>query len=176
MSEKYYTVGKIVNTHGIRGEARVMATTDFPEERFQPGAKLYVKPAGKTQALTVKTHRRHKNFNLLSFTELPDLTAVEPLKGQMLYVAGEDQHQLAADEGFYYRDIIGLKIVDQTTGADLGTVKEILSPGANDVWVVARPGKKDWLLPYIKQVVLDVNLAAKKAIVDLPEGLIDDAD
>ncbi len=176
MSENYYTVGKIVNTHGIRGEVRVMATTDFPTERFQPGNKLYVKPKGQTKALTVKTHRLHKNFNLLSFVELPDLTAVEQLKGQTLYVAEADQQELGADDGFYYRDIIGLKIVEQTSGADLGTVKEILSPGANDVWVVARTGKKDWYLPYIKPVVLDVNLAAKQAIIDLPEGLIDDAD
>ncbi|MFD0896260.1 ribosome maturation factor RimM [Loigolactobacillus binensis] len=176
MSENYYTVGRIVNTHGIRGEVRVMATTDFPTERFRPGAKLYVKPMGKPQALTVKTHRLHKNFNLLSFEELADLTAVEPLKGQTLYVAGADQQELAADEGFYYRDIIGLKIVEQATGADLGTVKEILSPGANDVWVIARPGQKDWLLPYIKQVVLNVDLTAQQALVDLPEGLIDDAD
>ncbi|MFD1318977.1 ribosome maturation factor RimM [Loigolactobacillus zhaoyuanensis] len=176
MSEKYYTVGKIVNTHGIRGEVRVMATTDFPAERFQPGGKLYIQPAGKLQALTIKTHRRHKNFNLLSFVELPDLTAVEPIKGQTVLVAGDDRQELAPDEGYYYRDIIGLKIVDQATNADLGTVKEILSPGANDVWVVARPGKKDWLLPYLKQVVLDVDLATQQATVDLPEGLIDDAD
>ncbi|WP_125981635.1 ribosome maturation factor RimM [Loigolactobacillus iwatensis] len=175
MAEEFYNVGKIVNTHGIAGEVRVMATTDFTKARFKPGSKLYLTLNGVKQQLTIKTHRKHKKFDLLSFDGLASINDVEKFKGSDLQVARTDQQELTPGEGYYYRDIIGCQIIDQATKQDLGTVKEILSPGANDVWVVQRPGKKDWLLPYLKQVVLSVDIATKVVMIDLPEGLIDDA-
>lgn len=176
MSENYYRVGNIVNTHGIRGEVRVLAVTDAPQERFKPQARLYVVTAGTYQPLTVTSYRRHKNFDLVAFAEIPDLTAAEKLKGKSLWVAADDRRTLQVGEGYYYHQIIGLKVVDHASATILGTVKEILQPGANDVWVVARPGKKDWLLPAIKQVILKIDLSQQQVLIDLPEGLIDDAD
>ena len=71
---------------------------------------------------------------------------------------------------YYYHQIIGL-VVETTAGQALGTIKEILAPGANDVWVVQRPGQKDLLLPVIDDVVKDVDLAAGVVTVELMEGL-----
>lgn len=169
---KYYNVGKIVNTHGVRGEIRVISSTDFPEKRYAPGALLYLQHPNISEklTLTVATHRQHKNFNLLTFDGYHSLNDVEIFKGGTLQVSEEQLGEL--EEGdFYYHEIIGCQ-VDTVEGEDLGKIKEILSPGANDVWVIQRKnGGKDLLIPYIEQVVKEVNIKEKKVIIHLMEGL-----
>ncbi len=78
-----------------------------------------------------------------------------------------------AENEFYYHEIIGLEVVEED-GTIIGKVKEILSPGANDVWVVQRKGKKDALIPYIESVVHTIDLENGQVIVEIPEGLLDD--
>ena len=96
---------------------------------------------------------------------------VEKYKGCSLKIAEENLTDL--DDGeFYYHEIIGLDVYEGNTL--IGQVKEILQPGANDVWVVKRKGKKDLLLPYIPPVVLDVDVAAGRIEVELMEGLDDE--
>ncbi|MFV0560512.1 MAG: ribosome maturation factor RimM [Enterococcus sp.] len=170
---EYFNVGKIVNTQGLRGEVRVISTTDFPEERYKKGAKLTLFQEGKAPLeLTVTSHRKHKNFDLLTFEGHPSINDVEKYRDGILKVSEEALSELAEDE-FYYHEIIGLTVVDETDTA-IGKVKEILSPGANDVWVVQRPNKKDLLLPYIESVVQEIDLDAGMVYVEIPEGLIDD--
>ncbi|KRM72782.1 ribosome maturation factor RimM [Lacticaseibacillus brantae] len=170
---EYYHVGKIVNTHGIRGEVRVLVTTDFPEERFAVGKQLVVLTNPAT-TVTVKSVREHKGLTMLTFDGYDDINAVLPFKGQELAVTDAQLHPL--DEGeYYYRDIIGLTVIDQNN-VELGRVSEILSPGPNDVWVIPRKGKSDILLPFLNSVVQSIDLETKTAHVDVPEGLIVDAD
>lgn len=174
MSE-YLNVGKIVNTQGIKGEVRVISQTDFPEERYKKGNTLYLFQEGKDVVeLTITSHRKHKNFDIVSFDNHPTINDVEKYRDGILKVRKEDTGELE-ENAFYYHEIIGCEVVDET-GETLGSVKEILSPGANDVWVIKHkePGKKDILIPYIESVVLEVNVDNKKIIVDIPEGLIDD--
>lgn len=66
-----------------------------------------------------------------------------------------------------------MTIIDQATNEAIGKVREILSPGANDVWVVARPGQKDLLLPFLKTVMLKIDVEHQTTLVDIPEGLDD---
>ena len=173
MAENYYEVGRIVNTHGVRGEVKVLATTDFPEKRFKIGRTLFVQIGGnRYQELTIKTHRRQQQMHLLTFTGYDNLDQVLPLKTHLLYVTEAEQHRLAPGE-YYYRDIVGLTVVEQATNETIGVVKEILAPGANDVWVIKRKKKADLLLPYLKSVVLKIDLAAKMAYVEVPAGLDD---
>lgn len=82
--EKYFNVGKIVNTHGIRGEIRVISRTDFPEERYKVGNSLLLfMPGSKDpEELIVKSHRTHKNFNLLTFEGFDNVNEVERMKGR----------------------------------------------------------------------------------------------
>ncbi len=172
---EYLNVGKIVNTHGIRGEVRVISQTDFPEERYQKGAKLVLFREGKEPLeLTVAGHRKHKNFDLLTFEGYPNINDVEPLRDGILKVSMEDLSELEENE-FYYHEIIGLTVVE-ADGTVIGKIKEILSPGANDVWVVQRKGQKDALIPYIESVVKHIDLANEVVTVEIPEGLLDDAD
>ena len=150
----YYNVGKIVNTQGLQGELRVLSVTDFADERFE-----------------VASHRKHKNFDIVKFKGLYHINDVEKYKGCSLKIAEENLTDL--DDGeFYYHEIIGLDVYEGNTL--IGQVKEILQPGANDVWVVKRKGKKDLLLPYIPPVVLDVDVAAGRIEVELMEGLDDE--
>lgn len=172
---EYLNVGKIVNTHGIRGEVRVISQTDFPEERYQKGAKLVLFREGKEPLeLTVAGHRKHKNFDLLTFEGYPNINDVEPLRDGILKVSMEDLAELEENE-FYYHEIIGLMVVE-ANGTVIGKIKEILSPGANDVWIVQRKGQKDALIPYIESVVKHIDLANEVVTVEIPEGLLDDAD
>ncbi|WP_125704378.1 ribosome maturation factor RimM [Lacticaseibacillus daqingensis] len=168
-----YHVGKIVNTHGIKGELKVVPITDFPAERFAKGSPLVVEGTPNTP-VTIASARPQKGLYLLTFKGYADINAVLPFKGQMLSVREEDQQALAEDE-YYYHDIIGLTIIDQDDQV-LGQVSEILTPGPNDVWVIPRVGKADILLPFLNSVVQSIDLATKTARVDVPEGLIDDAD
>jgi 16S rRNA processing protein RimM len=170
---EYLNVGKIVNTQGIKGEVRVISQTDFPELRYQKGAKLTLFQEQKAPVeLIVKSHRKHKNFDILSFENHPNINDVEKYRDGILKVDKTDLTELAEDE-FYYHEIIGLTVFDENQ-QELGKIKEILSPGANDVWVVQRPKKKDVLLPYIDSVVKSIDLENGQVFVEIPEGLIDD--
>lgn len=173
MNEAYLNVGKIVNTHGIRGELKVLPTTDFPELRFAEGSELVIEcPAtGLRQPVCVERARRHRTTYIVKFRELDDISQAERHKGSLLKVP--ERHRAPLGEGeYYFHDIIGCRVVDESGGA-VGVVTEILQPGANDVWVVERPRGKPILLPYIDEVVLNVDLAEKTVTVRLMEGLAD---
>ncbi len=176
--EQYYLVGKIVNTQALRGEVRVMATTDFPEERFKIGAILAIFNGNKlVETVEVDGHRLHKNFNLLHFKGKDNINNVEKFKGFDLKVAGTEREADELDENeFYYDDIIGLKVYT-TDEIYLGKVREITSLPSNDVWAIQRPNKgKDILIPYIEDIVLEIDLDDNRVVIDPMDGLIDDVD
>lgn len=170
----YFRVGKIVNTHGLKGEVRIVSVTDFPDERYRIGNTLYVffREDREGVQVTVKTHRKHKNFDLLSFEGFQDINDVEKFKGATLKVSEDQLNDL--DEGeYYYYELIGCKVYNEKNEL-LGVVKEILSPGANDVWVVKPIQKgKNILIPYIPLVVKNVNIADKVIQIEQIEGLIE---
>ncbi|MCY7822839.1 ribosome maturation factor RimM [Bacillus spizizenii] len=174
MTKRWFNVGKIVNTHGIKGEVRVISKTDFAEERYKPGNTLYLFMDGRNEPVevTVNTHRLHKQFHLLQFKERQSLNEVEKLKNAIIKVPEEDLGELNEGE-FYFHEIIGCEVFTED-GELIGKVKEILTPGANDVWVIGRKGKKDALIPYIESVVKHIDVSEKKIEVELMEGLIDE--
>ncbi len=176
--EQYYLVGKIVNTQALRGEVRVMATTDFPEERFKIGATLAIFNGDKlVETVEVDGHRLHKNFNLLHFKGKDNINDVEKFKGFDLKVAGTEREADELDENeFYYDDIIGIEVYT-TDETYLGKVREITSLPSNDVWAIQRPNKgKDILIPYIEDIVLEIDLDDNRVVIDPMDGLIDDVD
>ncbi|WP_274651567.1 ribosome maturation factor RimM [Paenibacillus humicola] len=172
MTEQWLTVGKVVNTHGIRGEIKVVSQTDFPEERFAEGSVLWLVHPETQQRLSVEVQgaRMHKNMYIVKLKGCDDINEAEKYKGWQLKVSRDDLAEL--DEGEYYHyEIIGCRVVTDE-GAELGTVTEILSPGANDVWVVQPPKGKQVLIPVIDDVLLRVDLGTKTVTVRLMEGLI----
>ncbi|MBC2035518.1 ribosome maturation factor RimM [Listeria booriae] len=171
--EQMFNVGKIVNTHGLMGEVRVISQTDFADERFVPGNELFLfaKNSKKPEKLVIKTHRKHKNFDLLTFEGIVGINNVERMKEGMLKVPESQLGDLEENE-FYFHEIIGCEVYTEE-GELLGTIREILTPGANDVWVVQQKGEKDKLVPYIADVVTSVNIADKKITISVMEGLFD---
>jgi 16S rRNA processing protein RimM len=171
--DKWFNVGKIVNTHGIRGEVRVISKTDFAEERYKKGNTLYIfmNNASEPIEVTVKTHRVHKSFDLLSFEGYDNINLVEKFKGALIKIPESQLGELEEGE-YYFHEIIGCTVVTNT-GETIGTVKEILTPGANDVWVVKAKGGKEILIPYIAEVVTDVNVKDKIITIHPMEGLLE---
>lgn len=169
----YFNVGKIVNTQGLQGELRVMSVTDFVDERFKKGniLSLFNDKDQFVMEVEIANHRKQKNFDIVKFKDHYHINDVEKYKGFSLKVAGEDLTDLDEDE-FYYHEIIGLDVYENDNL--IGQIKEILQPGANDVWVVKRKGKRDLLLPYIPPVILNVNIPDGRVDVDIMEGLDDE--
>jgi|SRR5690606_19344 len=174
MSMNWFNVGVIVNTHGIRGELKVLSKTDFPEERFAKGNRLMMfnDETGQSEPIEIERSREQKGLYYVKLKGFDNINDVEKYKGWVIRISEEDQGQL--DDGeYFYHQIIGCEVYTEEEEL-LGTVKEILSPGANDVWVVepSAPGGKQILLPVIDPVVRNVDVAAKRITVHLLEGLI----
>lgn len=167
-----FNVGKIVNTQGLKGEVRVISRTDFPDERYKKGNTLLLEQEGKPLIeLVVASHRKHKNFDILSFKDHPSINDVEKYRDGMLQITSDQMHALPENE-FYLHEIIGLKVIDEE-GEEIGKIKEVLSPGANDVWVIQRVQQKDLLIPYIEEVVKKVDIAEGVVTIHIMEGLLD---
>jgi 16S rRNA processing protein RimM len=167
--EDYLSVGRIVNTHGVRGEVRVIPlTSDI--SRFEYLLFAFVIVDGKRKELRVTEVRYHKSFVLLKFNGIDTMDEAEKLKGCDLYVDRKNARSLEEDE-FFICDLIGLEVFEEEQL--LGKLTEVLETGSNDVYVV-KSREKEILIPALKSVVLDVDLENKKMQVKLPEGLLDE--
>ncbi|ANU22882.1 16S rRNA-processing protein [Planococcus donghaensis MPA1U2] len=169
---QWFNVGKIVNTHGIRGEVRVLSRTDFPEERFAVGTKLglFTPDAKKPIMVKIASHRQHKNFELLTFEGYPNINDVEPFKESYLRIAEHDLTELE-ENAFYHHEILGCAVYS-TEGQELGKITEILETGANDVWEVTPEKGKKHYIPYTEEIVKEVDIDEKKVIIEVIEGLL----
>jgi 16S rRNA processing protein RimM len=173
MSGAYFYVGKIVNTHGVRGELKIVPQTDFPEVRFGKGNRLYAFAPNSDEPvpLTVASARPHKSTYIVKFKEYDNINDVLKFKGGSLKVPEEDLLELGEGE-YYIHEIVGCEVVSEE-GEKLGVIAEVLPLAANDVWVARREGRKDLLIPVIDDVVRDVDVAAKRVTIHVMEGLLD---
>lgn len=160
-------VGKIINTHGLRGEVKVIPWTDTPDV-FEDLETLYLK---NNDVLTISLVKYQKNNLIVKFKELGDINEAEKLKNQVLYAERSALGELP-DGVYYIADLIGLS-VRKETGEEVGKIKDVLQTGANDIYVVAREGAKDLLVPVIPNVVLSVDIDGGEVTVSLPDGLED---
>ncbi|KPN93096.1 ribosome maturation factor RimM [Lysinibacillus sp. ZYM-1] len=170
---EWFNVGRIVNTHGIRGEVRILSTTDFEEERFMVGNKLaaFKKDDKKPTWVTIQSVRRHKNFILLTFEDMNNINLVEPFKEGLLKVTKDQMtDDLLEENEFFFHEIIGCTVVSEE-GETIGIVNDILQTGANDVWVV-KGSKKEHYIPYIEDIVKDIDVDEKKIVIYVMEGLL----
>ncbi|WP_096154659.1 MULTISPECIES: ribosome maturation factor RimM [Bacillus] len=170
---EWFNVGKIVNTHGIKGEVRIVSRTDFADERYKPGNTLFLFMNENDQPipLEVESRRVHKTFDLLKFVGKDNVNEVEQYKGAIVKVPATQLEDLNEGE-FYFHEIIGCKVINLETNDDIGVIKEILTPGANDVWVIKGSKGKEILIPYIDQIVKEVNIADKVIYIEPMEGLL----
>ncbi|MEV6980696.1 ribosome maturation factor RimM [Sphaerisporangium sp. NPDC051017] len=162
-------VGRIGRPHGIRGEVTVEVRTDDPGMRFAPGASLATDPAD-AGPLVVETARWHKNILLLGFEGVIGRDGAETLRGTMLVIDSGDVPPPEDPDEFYDHQLIGLAVVT-VEGEPVGEITDVLHHG-QDLLVVRRGGGEVFV-PFVKTLVPEIDLAAGRAIVDAPPGLLD---
>lgn len=170
MQERMFNIGKVINTHGVKGEVKVFRMTDFGE-RFSPGNTVYLTNDTGLKELVIDTHRVHKGFDLIQFKGHDAIDFVESFKGAYLQIYESQQAELE-ENAYYFHEIIGCDVFSDT-GEAIGAVKDILTPGANDVWVIDSGKGKDILIPYIADVVKKVDTTHKQIVISPMEGLFD---
>ncbi len=154
-------VGQIVNTHGIRGEVKLNPWTDVAEDLLEQ--KVFYLKNG--DVLHVRSCRLHKNCLIISFDEILNMNDAEKLKNTVLYT-----EKTTLPEGRYYiADLLGMKVFEGDTL--LGTLQDVFSTGANDIYDVKTEKGKALLIPAIDGVILDIDMENGKIMTALPEGL-----
>lgn len=171
MENNLIEVGKIVNTHGLRGDVKVIAWMDYPED-FEQLTTVYIKTRTEMKKLTVKNVKYQKNNLIVSFDELKDINEAEPFKNSVLYADRDELGELP--EGVHYIvDLIGLDVVNEE-GEKIGVLADVFNTGANDIYDVKRDGKKNLLLPVIDDVVKSIDTENGVITVHIMEGLDDE--
>jgi 16S rRNA processing protein RimM len=163
-------VGRIARAHGIRGQVIVTLETDFPEERFQPGAELFIERAGAVQALTLTSVRFHRDRPVVGIAGVETMNDAEALAGRELRVPVD---RLAALPGgtFYRHDLIGCR-VETRAGEVVGTVENVEGT-LNGSRLVVAATRGEVLIPLVAEICTTIDPAAKRIVVDPPEGLLD---
>lgn len=163
-------VGRIGRPHGIRGEVTVEPRTDEPDERFAAGAVLHVD--GPVGQLTVGRAHWHSGRLLIAFDGVHDRNAAEALRGLLLEVDRADDETPEHPDEFYDTSLVGCEVLD-TAGAVIGTIREVVHLPAQDLLdVEARDGRRV-LIPFVSEIVPDVDVAGRRVVVDPPPGLLD---
>ena len=175
MDEVELVVGRIGKPHGLRGEVTVDVRTDDPARRFADGAVLRAQPpTGSHSALTVVTvvrTRWHQTTLLATFEEIPDRNAAEAARGILLHVTlGADEVPDDPDE-YYEHQLVGLAAYD-VEGAHLGEVTALVRGGAQDLLTVRTTDGRDALVPFVKVLVPEVDLAAGRVVIADRPGLV----
>jgi 16S rRNA processing protein RimM len=164
-------VGRVGRPHGVRGVVTVEVRTDSPELRFAPGAVLGTEPS-RPGGLVVAGARRHRGRLLLTFGGVGDRTAAEELRGLLLTVEVVPDERPQDPEEYYDHQLVGLLV--RTATAEVGLVTEVLHLPAQDVLVVRTPAGCDVLVPFVAEIVPEVDLAAGRIRIDPPAGLLSD--
>lgn len=171
MLKKYIEAGKVVGTHGVRGEMRVQPWCDSPDFLID-FKKLYLDNSGEAH-LDVVSSRVHGNICLIKADGVDTIESAESLRGKVLYI---DRADAKLEEGRYFvDDIIGCTVSDAVSGVVYGKVTEVSNTGANDVWHITN-GKNEYLMPNIPQFVDTVDVENEKITVTPIKGIFDDED
>lgn len=168
--EDLLQVGIITSTHGVRGEVKVYPTTDDPR-RFRRLKEVVLDTGREKINLEIEGVKFFKQFVILKFKGLDNINDIEKYRQKSLYVTRENAVRLQRDE-YFIADLIGLKVQDED-GTELGTVKDVIETGANDVYEVEMADGRSLLLPAIKQCILNVDVENGMMQVHVLEGLLD---
>ena len=170
MLKQYLEAGKIVGTHGVRGEMRLECWCNTPA--FLSKFKTLYLDEGKT-ALSV-TCRPHKNIVLVTVKGVDSIETADTYRGKLLYL---DRADVKLSEGEHFiQDIIGLQVTDADTGEVYGTVNDVLKTGSNDVYEMRGADKKLYYIPVIPDIIDRLDFDSGAVYIRPMKGLFDDAD
>lgn len=158
----YLYIGKLVNTHGIKGEVRLLSKFRYKDKVFVKGFKVYV---GKDkEEFEIEKYRVHKNFDMLVFKDNYDINKVEYLKRSLVYINKDDLH--LDDDTFLSIDLIGFNVI--IDNKNIGIIKEVLDTPANEVLVL----DNNVMIPYVKDFIDNININKKTITIKKIKGLI----
>ncbi|MGW7054599.1 ribosome maturation factor RimM [Streptomyces sp. NPDC054887] len=166
-------VARIGRAHGIKGEVTVEVRTDEPELRLGPGAVLATDPAS-TGPLTVETGRVHSGRLLLRFEGVKDRTAAEALRNTLLIAEVDPAATPEDPEEFYDHQLMDLDVV-LADGTEIGRITEITHLPSQDLFIVRRPDGSEVMIPFVEEIVTEIDLEEQRAVITPPPGLIDDS-
>jgi 16S rRNA processing protein RimM len=162
-------VARIGKPHGIRGEVTVQVLTDAPGDRFVPGTEFVVEPAS-AGPLTVHSARWNKDILLIAFEEIETRNEAETLRGAKLFIESEELED-NDDEGWYEHELVGLEA--RVGSQVVGKVSGLNTMPVQDLLVVKTPDGKEILIPFVEQIVPEVNVAEGYVLVTPPAGLFE---
>lgn len=165
---KYLEVGKIITTHGIKGEVKVSITTSSPLERFKKGNTLYGLFDKEYKEIKIDTYRLHQGFALISFNGITNINDVLDYVGKTIYVNKDDLKELDQDN-FYYDDLIGLDAYDNDE--KIGEVVDVMEVPQGAILVI-KTKEKEALVPFVSEFIEDVDLKGGKIFINPIEGLL----
>lgn len=165
-------VARIGRAHGIKGEVTVEVRTDEPELRLGPGAVLATEPAS-TGPLTVETGRVHSGRLLLRFAGVGDRTGAEALRNTLLIAEVDPQDMPEDPDEYYDHQLMDLDVV-LADGTEVGRITEITHLPSQDLFIVERPDGTEVMIPFVEEIVTEIDLVEQRAVIDPPPGLIDD--
>ena len=162
-------VARIGKPHGIRGEVTVQVLTDAPEDRFVPGTEFVVEPAS-AGPLTVHSARWNKDILLLAFEEIETRNEAETLRGAKLFIETEELDE-DDDEGWYEHELVGLEA--RVGSQVVGKISGLNTMPVQDLLIVETPDGKEILIPFVEQIVPEVNVEEGYVLVTPPAGLFE---
>lgn len=162
---EYIYIGEIINTHGIKGEVRIISDFKYKKEVLKKGFKLYI--GDKKEELIINTYRFHKIYDMVTFNGISDINDVLNYKGCNVYINRED---LKID-GILDEDIINLEAYSNEKR--IGIVTDILKSKAHDILVI-EDGLKRNLVPYINEFIEDIDIENNKIYIKEIEGLLNE--
>ncbi|WP_030767193.1 MULTISPECIES: ribosome maturation factor RimM [unclassified Streptomyces] len=167
-------VARIGRAHGIKGEVTVEVRTDEPELRLSPGAVLKTEPA-TAGPLTIETGRVHSGRLLLRFAGVKDRTGAEALRN-ILLIAEVDPTELPEEPDEYYdHQLMDLDVVLED-GTEIGRITEISHLPSQDLFIVERPDGTEVMIPFVEDIVAEIDLEEQRCVITPPPGLIDERD
>ena len=163
---KYVLIGKIVNTHGLKGEVRILSSFKYKDRIFKKGMKVYI---GKEKVCEeINSYRYHKIFDMITMVGYSDINEILKYKGEYIFINKED---LELNENEYLdEDIVGLSVYVEDRL--LGKVKKIEKHSVNEILVVEND-EKNYLVPYNFDIILSIDLEKKEMKVKNIVGLFD---
>lgn len=163
-------VGRIVRPHGLRGDVVVHPETDFIEARFQPGASFWTRSAAGDEQLTIRTARVQGGRPVVGFERVSSVEQAEALVGRELRVPEETLQPLG--EGMYYlHQLEGCRVVTRG-GEEIGLVRKV-EGGIGGSRLVVDGERGEILIPLASEICVDIDVAAKRVVIEPPEGLLD---
>ncbi len=163
-------VGVISSTHGVRGEVKVFPTTD-DVKRFKRLKEVILDTGKEELTLEIEGVKFFKQFVILKFKGFDNINDIEKYKGKSLLVTRANAVRLRRDE-YFIADLQGLTVVDEEDKV-LGTLRDVMETGANDVYIIDMTDGREVLVPAIKECILNVDMEAGKMMIHLMDGLLD---